>query len=450
MDNDKLDRIAGELSHFAKEYGVEGYEAYISETEKLSVSIDNDKSIENLHADEEYAIAVRILKNQRLGFSFSFNLADNALEEVFRRAIDSSSVLEKQVFSFVESQPDKTAPDSFYDKSIEAISNVQRLELLNVLVDAAHRDKRIILVEKPSYEEAVSSISIMNSSGVLKRYRASRFGISLSVLAKQGDESQMTWDFQGANTFAALNAQKLGKNCAELALKTIGGDRLSTGFYDTLFTPLVASQFLSVVAHSFAADAVYKKTSLLADKLHQQIFPDHINIIDDPSLKEGLGSVPFDAEGSPAVVNPLIHKGIVNTFLYDKNYAMLMNSQTTGSAVRQTVTQPPSIGVTNIVLDTDKPCEKDLKEVLSDGPVITEVMGMHTVNPVTGEFSLGARGYTIKSGNFYAPLKDITIAGNLFSLFNSIQPAGSDPVLYGHILTPSLLIKQLKIAGAGE
>lgn len=449
MYTDESERIAGQLSILAKEYSVEGYEAYISETKKLSICIDNNRSVEKLHADEEYAIAVRTLKNQRLGFSFSFNLSDAAVKEAFKRALDSSTILDKQAFSFVESKPDTIDPDSFYDKHMDTVTSGHKLETLNKLVDAVHIDKRIIKVEKPSYEESVSYISIINSSGVFKRFSTSRFDISISVLAKQGDESQMTWDFQGTNTFAALDAQKLGRNCAELALKTIGGTRLPTGFYDTILTQLVSSQFLSVVARSFAADAVYKNTSMLAGKLHQRVFPDHINIIDEPSLKDGLGSVPFDAEGTPAAKKLLIDKGVVNTFLYDKYYAILMNSETTGNASRHTVTQPPSIGVTNLVLDAEKPCEKDLRDILFDGPVITELMGMHTVNPVTGEFSLGARGYTIKSGNFSAPLKDITIAGNLFSLLNNIQSAGSDSVLYGHILAPSLLIKQLKIAGAG-
>lgn len=449
MDDNTVDRISGRLSALAREHAVEGYEAYISETKKVSISLDDSRRIEKLHADVEHAVAVRVLKGQRLGFSFSFTPSDIAIEETFKRALDSASILERHVFSFIGSSPDAIAPDLFYDSSVESIPNRRKLDLVSVLIDAVHIDKRIVKVEKPSYEEAVSSLCVMNSSGVSKRSRASRFGLSLSVLARQDGESNITGDFQGANAFDALDAQRLGKDCAELALKTIGGSRLPTAFYDTVFTQFVASQFLGVVALSFAADSVYKKTSMLADKLGQQVLPEHINIADEPHLKDGLGSVPFDSEGAPAVRKSLVDRGVVSTFLYDTYYATIMGAHTTGNSVRHTVTQPPSIGVTNIVLGSDRPGEDDVRRALYDGPVITELMGVHTVNPVTGEFSLGARGYTVKSGSFHAPLKDITVAGNLFDLLMKIQLAGRDQLLYGNIMAPSLLIAQLKIAGAG-
>ncbi len=448
MDSTTVDRIAGRLSALAREHAVEGYEAYLSETSKTSISLDDNRGIETLHADEERAIAVRVLRDQRLGFSFSFNPSDIALEEAFKRALDSTAVLERHPFSFVGNSPDTAGADLFYDSTIESTPNEYKLGLLNALIDAVHIDRRIVKVEKPSYEETISSVSVMNSSGVLKQSRTTRFGLGLSVIARQDRDSNITWDFQGANTFGTLDAHRLGKGCAALALKTLGGERLRTGSYDAVFTQLVASQFLGILARSFAADAVYKKTSLLADRLGQRVLPEHITITDDPLLKDGLGSVPFDAEGSPSVRKPLVDNGVAATFLYDNLYASLMAAHTTGNSVRPSVTQPPSIGSTNLVLGSDRTGEEDLERALYDGPVITELMGVHTVNPVTGEFSLGARGYAVKSGVFHAPLKDITVAGNLFDLLMKVRATGRDQLLYGTIMTPSLLITQLKIAGA--
>lgn len=447
LDNN-IDRIADKLLRLSKEHGADGYEAYVAETKKLSISTGDKKSIENLQADEEHAVAVRTLKEQRLGFSFSFELSDIAVEETFKRALDSGTIMDKQRFLFPENKPDMLAPEAFYDRHIETVSGEDKLETVTSMVDAAHVDKRIIKVERPSYEEAAVSVVVINSSGVLKKSRATRFGISLSVLAREGKESQMSWDFQGANTFSRLKPDRVARNCSEQALQTLGGIQLLTGLYDTMFTQLVVSQFLSVLSKSFLADSVFKRTSLLADKLDQQIFPEHINILDDPTLQDGHGSVPFDAEGTPAVKKIVVAKGTVKSFLCDRYYAALMDTETSGNAVRHSITSPPSIGTTNLVLDTDKPVSGDLKLELSDGPVITELMGLHTVNPVTGDFSLGARGYMIKSGRFSSPLKGITIAGNLFTMFNSIHKAGTDHVLYGHIRTPSVIIKGLKIAGA--
>jgi len=449
MENNKIDRISNLLSRLAKEHAAEGYEGYMTEIKKLSITVDDKKSVEELHADEEYAIAIRTLKDQRLGFSFSFSLSDTAIEEAFKRALDTGSILNKHPFAFADNKPDTSAPEAFYDGRIKTISGGYKIEILKRMVDAAYLDKRIIKVEKPSYEEAETSAAVLNSAGIFKKFRATRFGIGVSVLAKENDESQMTWNFQGSNLFSHLKPEEISRDCAEQALHTLGGIQLLTGFYDAVLTQFVASQFLSILSTSFLADSVYKKTSMLSARLHQQIFPEYINILDDPHLEDGAGSAPFDAEGVPTVKKTVVGKGVVNTFLYDKYYALLMNTQTSGNAIRHAVTNSPSIGVTNLALISEKVSERSLKYILHNGPVITELMGLHTANSVTGEFSLGARGYIIKAGKFSSPLKDITIAGNIFDLFNNIEIAGPDQVLYGNMLTAPLLIRGLKIAGAG-
>ena len=448
MKNDEKTRIAGKIKNLSKEYATEGYEVCVSGTKKLSLSLDDAKEVERLQSDEEVGAAIRTLKDQRMGFSFTFNMSDHALEETFKRALDSGSVLDKQQFSFVDDMPGRFSPDQFYDTASETIPETRKLEMLRAMADAARTDKRIVKVERPSYEESINSLFICNSSGVSKESRTTRFGISISVLAREAGESQMSWDFQGTNAFSRLEPDRVARSCAQQALHTLGGIQLVTGFYDTLLTQFVASQLLSVLAGSFQADAVYKRTSMLADKLHQRVFPGHLSMYDDPGLSDGPGSVPFDAEGAPAFKKALVDKGVVTSFLYDRHYATLMKAETSGNAVRHSLTQPPAIGITNLVLETHQSTAQDLRQVLSDGPVITELMGLHTVNPVTGEFSLGARGYLIKSGTFLSPCKGITVSGNLFDLFNHIHLAGRDQILYGNILTPSLIAKALKISGA--
>ncbi len=443
-----ITRIADKVARLSKEHDTEGYEVCVSSTQKLTISLDDAKGIERLQADEETGIAIRTLKHQRMGFSFSFNTSELAVEETFRRALDSGSVLDKQEFSFPAEKPDSVPADCYYDQDVQKIPESGKVALLETMADAARTDARIVRVERPSYEEMTGTVSLFNSAGIAKSAATTRFGISISVLAREGGESQMSWDFQGTNAFRRLDPKRVARTCAEQALQTLGGIQLITGFYDAVLTPFVASQFLSVLAGSFKADAVYKRTSMLADKLHQQVFPEHVSMYDDPGLSDGAGSVPFDAEGVPAQKKAVVDKGTIATFLYDRHYALLMKEETTGNAVRHTLTQPPVTGITNFVLHSEKSSAQDVRHVLSDGPVITELMGLHTVNPVSGEFSLGARGYMIKSGKFSAPCKGITVSGNLFSLFNDIERAGTDHILYGNILTPSLLIRSLKISGA--
>lgn len=84
---------------------------------------------------------------------------------------------------------------------------------------------------------------------------------------------------------------------------------------------------------------------------------------------------------------------------------------------------------------------------LNRGLMITDVMGLHTANPISGDFSLGASGFLIESGKLVRPVRGITIAGNLVDLLSRVVKVGSDLRMYGSSGAPTLLVDGLSIAG---
>jgi PmbA protein len=79
--------------------------------------------------------------------------------------------------------------------------------------------------------------------------------------------------------------------------------------------------------------------------------------------------------------------------------------------------------------------------------IVEEVMGLHTVDPISGDFSLGCSGDWIDRGQRVHPVKSIAIAGNLFELFRRVIGVGDDLRFFGGVGAPSLLIKELLISG---
>ena len=70
------------------------------------------------------------------------------------------------------------------------------------------------------------------------------------------------------------------------------------------------------------------------------------------------------------------------------------------------------------------------------------------MNPLSGDFSLQASGYRIEDGKITTPVNLITIAGNIFKMFNDIAEVGGDVyVTPSGISTPSVVIKSLAISG---
>ena len=89
----------------------------------------------------------------------------------------------------------------------------------------------------------------------------------------------------------------------------------------------------------------------------------------------------------------------------------------------------------------------DLAALAEKGLLVTEVMGMHTANPISGDFSLGVNGFLLKHGRKTTPVKGMAISGNIMELFNNVMAVGNDLRFYGTIGSPSLLIKTMDVSG---
>ena len=74
-------------------------------------------------------------------------------------------------------------------------------------------------------------------------------------------------------------------------------------------------------------------------------------------------------------------------------------------------------------------------------------MGIHTANPISGDFSLGATGSWVERGRPVHPVKGIAISGNVLDLFKNVQEVGTDFRFTGKIGSPSLKVGKLAISG---
>jgi PmbA protein len=78
---------------------------------------------------------------------------------------------------------------------------------------------------------------------------------------------------------------------------------------------------------------------------------------------------------------------------------------------------------------------------------VIELMGQG-VNYVTGDYSRGASGFWVENGRIAYPVQEITIAGNLKSMFMGIEAVGADAYNYGAKTTGSVLVNRMKVAGS--
>jgi PmbA protein len=314
--------------------------------------------------------------------------------------------------------------DGLYDETLSSVAEQEKIKrAMDLERLALNADPRVRRVRKAHYGESEYEVWIKNSRGVAGRYRGTSVSCSVSAVAEEGDDSQMGWDFGFSNFFSGIGVETVAANAASKALDLLGARKIPTMRCPVVLDNYVASEILEVLAPSFLADSIQKGKSMLAGRLGKDIFSCVLRIRDDGTLPGGTATAPFDAEGVPQQDTLLVENGCLRAFLYDTYSAR--KDGTTGTVSRS-----------------------EMVRSIDRGVLLTGVMGMHTANPISGDFSVGATGIYIDHGGLSFPVKGIAIAGNILDMFSNVVVVGDDIRFYGGVGSPSLKIGALDISGS--
>jgi PmbA protein len=271
------------------------------------------------------------------------------------------------------------------------------------------------------------------------------------AIAEEGGESQLGWDYQGSRFLKDVSFEEVGRTAARRAAQLLGARKINSIKGFVLLDNSVSTEFLGILSSALSSESVQKKKSMLAGKKGDVVMSDRLNIIDSGLLDGKLGSKPVDDEGVSTSHKILIGKGILNGYLYNTYTAKKDGIASTGNAVRGGFTGLPTVGPTNLYIEPTSAeyttnFEKLVKNI-NRGLYVIETMGMHTANPISGEFSVGASGLWIEDGEIKHPVKEAVISGNILDLFKKVVMVGDDLRFYGNIGASSLLIEEIDISG---
>jgi PmbA protein len=203
-----------------------------------------------------------------------------------------------------------------------------------------------------------------------------------------------------------------------------------------LFVPELARGLVGHFIGAIRGGAQYRRSSFLLDAAGEQLFPAFFGISERPHLPGALGSAPFDAEGCATHDRELVAGGVLAGYVLNTYAARKLGLRTTGNAG----------GVHNLLVHPGEDDFEALIRRMHRGLVVTELMGQG-VNGVTGDYSRGATGFWVEQGELRHPVNEITIAGNLKDMYRQLVAVGRDVDTRGSVVTGSLLIEEMTIAG---
>lgn len=438
---------AGRIEKLLASRALDGYEIMLGSSRNLSVEVKEQK-VDTFKCSQPVGVGVRVRTGAGMGFSYSTSLDEADLARMIDNALvgaETQTPDECHGFPLPQEYPVLTG---LVDEELAGVSEeakVGRALELERLVLA--EDPRMRKVRKSTYGEADYRVFIRNSLGVEGSYRGTSVSSSVSAIAEADGDSQMGWDFGFSTRFAGVDVVSIAHSAAGKATGLLGAQKIPTMRCPAVLDNYVATEILEVLAPAFLAESVQKGKSLLAGRLGELLFASGLRIRDDGTLVGGMATTPFDGEGVAHRNTVLVEAGVLQGFLYDTYCACKDGVTSTGNSVRSGVKGVPHMGVTNFFIENGTRTRRDLLAGIDRGILVTDVMGMHTANPISGDFSVGAAGFLIEGGEVTVPVKGIAIAGNILELFRSVEGVGDDLRFFGGVGSPSLRIAALDVSG---
>jgi PmbA protein len=438
---------AARIEKLLKPLPLDGYEIMLGASRNLSIEVREQK-VDTFKCSEPVGVGIRVLKDGGMGFSFSTSMEDRDLERMVANAAIGAKSQTKDECNCLPVPAEYMQLNGLVDEGLAGVREEEKiaraLDLEQITLAA---DPRMKKVRKSTYGESTYGVMIRNSLGVEGSYSGTSVSCSVSAVAEQEGESQMGWDFGFSNFFAGIDVATIAKNAAAKAAGMLGARTMTTMKCPVVLDNYVAAEVLEVLAPSFLAENVQKGKSILAGKKGEQLFAQELKILDDGLLPGGMATTPFDGEGVPKQRTVLVERGCVKGFLYNSYCACKDQVASTGNAVRGGVKGIPHMGVSNFFIENGTMPVDDLYGGLEKGVLLTSVMGMHTANPVSGDFSVGGAGYFIENGVIVHPVKGIVISGNITDLFRDVCGVGNDLRFFGAVGSPSLRIEGMDVSG---
>ena len=277
-----------------------------------------------------------------------------------------------------------------------------------------------------------------NTNDFIGSYLTSKHRSNCVLVAGTGSNMQRDYSYSVArDSNNLLPVEQLAKQAVENTVSRLGAKSITTRKAGVVFHSNIASSLFSNVFSAISGHRQYKKATYLQDALGQIIFPSWMNITEKPHLLQGLGSTPFDGEGVLTYDKTFIENGKITSYVLDSYSARRLKLKTTANAS----------GLSNLTIESnlDGGLQNLLKQ-MKTGLLVTELLG-HGVNLVNGDFSQGAVGFWVENGEIAYPVEEVTIAGNLKQMCLDIIAVSDDVDIRKNILTGSMYIKNMTIAG---
>ncbi len=423
------------------------WEVFVQRVKKLKAESQN-LYVETFTVSEEYGYSIRVLRGKSQGFAYSTSISEEDIKDTVLKAKELADITSEDEANGILEKFIPTDKIEYYDTNAVNLHPSEKADIsLEIERKTKAYDPRIKKVRNAMFVENVFQTGLYNSEGVNIEQKGTVYTAMVAAVAEEGGESQISWGYTASRFLEDLDVDGLIEETAKTAVSLLGGKTLKTSKIHVVFSPYVASEFLATFSSVFSGESLIKGKTFLEGRENTKVFSEKINIVDDGRLKKGVGTHSYDDEGFPTQRTVIVENGIFKGFLHNLYTARKTGCRSTGNAVRKGIKSLPSVDITNLFIERGSDRVREIMKDLDSVFYVTDVMGLHTADPVSGSFSIGASGIFYSRGEEVFGVRGVTIADNLSDLFNKVVAVDSDLKFYGNVGSPSILFEDVMVAG---
>lgn len=427
-----------------KKLGLKG-DVYAVKSNENETAADEGK-IERLKSAVVSGAGVRVFKNGLLGFSYTTDITPEGIKDAVLKASQSAFIegYEKYSMPGACAAAEVKSADAGYGAITPETRKNTALELESAVKKS---DSRVIHVRDTIFRDAFVSVMFSNTENARFTHQKTIYSIMSSAVASDGVNTEVSDIYAQSCALAGLNIQKTALEAGRRAAMILGGESIPTGRYDIILPDYTAADFAYLLSRVFHGGSIAKGKSMLSGiKTGSVIGSPCFTLRDDALLEMRQGSFSHDAEGTPGMNKALIDSGTYKGFISDRLYAAKAGAAPSGNCVRQDFKSLPEPGPSNFYIAGGSGSAEDFLKNAT-GLFINSLMGLHTADPVSGNFSLGINGWLLERGEKIKSVKECLITGNIKDILDRTVKAAGEPVFYGNCGAPLLYVEGITAAG---
>jgi len=446
----KYKDLAEKIFQAGNKAGMGDMEVYVSDGEEFEVKVSRSE-IDGYKLAQSSGLGFRGLYEGRMGYSYTEKISEDSIDFLIKGARENAIVNDSEDQDVIFEGSEKYTPVNNMNSELDKVTEKQKIEFaMDMEKKALELDSRIKASQYCMLGTGYGKSELYNTKGLSLSEEANFAYAVLMVLAEENGVYSSGFEFIIDNDFSKFNTDELAGKAVKKALDFLDAKPVESGEYEIILDGMASAGLLGAVSSIFSARAVHKNLSLLKGKLNEKVAADCVTLVDDPFYKGGTATASFDGEGVATVYKNVIENGVLKTFLHNLKSSAKDNVESTGNASRGSYKSTIGISPTNMYF---KPGEKSLEQVISrmqKGLYIVSLDGLHSgFDPISGDFSLGTKGYLIEDGKIARSVNQITVSGNYYAMLGDMEEFAKEIIfgMGGGIGSPHVKIRKLSVAG---